>query len=72
MECKDCRFFLEENEYGGYCRRFPPQVYGSGGGGLYDGGAIEITAATGRPWVGFDEWCGEWASDVEVVTLPKY
>lgn len=55
--CELCRFFeSNKSTRAGWCRRYPPQVYGDTHGGEGD---IGTTPEASFPYVGELEWCGE-------------
>ena len=54
-ECKTCQFIHKSNEnnVGGECRRFPPQV------NCYVTPENGLDWSTDWPWVNDGSWCGE-------------
>lgn len=57
MHCETCKFFETRGEYGGYCRRFPPQSFFEISRNAY--GDEQYQSGWYQPWVTPKEWCGE-------------
>lgn len=61
--CANCRFFKASGETGGYCRRYPPQIYVNVATVGYRHGehdeSINSTCNESWPEVQDGTWCGE-------------
>jgi hypothetical protein len=54
VRCETCRFWKPVNEYGGWCKRYPPQLVVLA---VHD--PAHSSPETHFPWSAATEWCGE-------------
>lgn len=62
--CRNCRYFFNEYEHRGQCRRYPPQAWSESN--------PETTSSLGFnfPEMRNEEWCGEF-SPIESWVIPE-
>jgi hypothetical protein len=52
--CSSCRYLRSENEFGGFCCRWPPEIKFTKAGDM-------MTTSQIWPWMKFHDFCGEHA-----------
>lgn len=62
--CEKCRFFFQEYDHRGQCRRYPPQAWSESN--------PETTSCLGFnfPEMRNEEWCGEF-QEIEIMIIPE-